>query len=109
MPVTNSAMAKTRAVPTTARRNWRRRNWTFRSVTFHMSACLSCEGSDEPDPIAVEAREPDVAVGPGGDPERRLHLSTPAVVGGDLTGGRDAAQSATAGRGPPQPRPVRGG
>src|SRR5262249_56897342 len=105
MPVTNSAMAKTRAVPTTARRNWRRRNWTFRSVTFHMSACLSCEGSDEPDPIAVEAREPHLAVGPGGDPERRLHPSTPAVAGGDLTDRAQPPGSALRALHPPPPAP----
>src|SRR5262249_56386619 len=42
-------------------------------------------------------------VGPGGDPERRLHLSTPAVVGGDLTDGRDPADAVIAGREPQAP------
>src|SRR5262245_54386737 len=103
MPVTNSAMAKTKAVPITARRNWRLRNWTLRSVTFHMSACLCRGGSDEPDSIAVETREPHVAVGPGGDPEGCLHPSGSAVVGGDLTNGRDTADVVVAGREPQAP------
>src|SRR5262245_956796 len=68
-----------------------------------MSACLCRGGSDEPDPIAVQAREPHVAVGPGGDPERCLHPSGSAVVGGDLTDGRDAADAVVAGREPQAP------
>src|SRR6266536_1859473 len=96
MPVTHSAMAKTRAVPSTASRYWRRRNWTFRSVTFHMSTGLHQRESDEADPVAVQAGEPDVAVRPGGDPERRPHVGAGGGVGRDLTLGADAADAVVA-------------
>src|SRR5438034_4494625 len=89
-------MANTRAVPTTASKNWRRRNWTLRSVTFHMSTGLHRGGSDEPDPVAVQAGEPDVAVRAGSDPERRPHVGAAGGVGRDLTDGADAADAVVA-------------
>src|SRR6266571_6179036 len=96
MPVTHSAMANTRAVPRTASRYWRRRNWTLRSVTFHMSTRLHRGGSDEADPIAVEAGEPDVAVRAGRDAERRPHVGAAGGVRGDLTVGADPADAVVA-------------
>src|SRR5205823_2977727 len=87
-------MANTRAVPTTASKNWRRRNWTLRSVTFHMSTGLHRGGSDEPDPVAVEAGEPDVAVGAGHDLTRERNLRSGGVECGDLPVRRDAPDSA---------------
>src|SRR5262249_45629453 len=105
MPVTHKAMANTRAVPTTANKNWRRRNWTLRSVTRHMSTRLRDDGSrrrpDVADAGAIEAREPHVAVGTGGDPERRSHRRTGRPVGGDLAVEGDAADAVIAG-GEPQ-------
>src|SRR4051812_13239706 len=96
MPVIHSAMAKTRAVPRTASKYWRRRNWTLRSVTFHMSTGLHRSGSDEADPVAVEAGEPDVAVRAGGDAERRSYVGAVGGVRGDLTVGTDPADAVVA-------------
>src|SRR6266487_2791240 len=96
MPVIHSAMANTRAVPRTASKYWRRRNWMLRSVTFHMSTGLHRSGSDEPDPIAVEAGEPDVAVRAGDDAERRAHIGPAGGVRGDLTVGADPADAVVA-------------
>src|SRR6266540_3123526 len=94
MPVTHSAMANTRAVPSTASRYWRRRNWMLRSVTFHMSASLHQGGSDEPDPVVVGAGEPDVAVGAGHDVARERNIGSGGVECGDLPAGRDAPDPA---------------
>src|SRR5215471_17010743 len=105
MPVTHKAMANTSAVPTTANKNWRRRNSTLRSVTRHMSTRLRDDGNrrraEVADAVAIEAREPHVAVGTGGDPERRSHHRTRRLVGGDPAVEGDAADAVIA-RGEPQ-------
>src|ERR671919_415187 len=58
-----------------------------------MSTGLHCRGSDEPDPVAVEAREPDVALRSGRDTERCPDVDTAGVVGLDLAVGTDPADA----------------